>query len=191
MEVGLWDWLLWMQIWCTMHLFWMVGLRCTCYKKGWRQRLAQMGDITHPSAGEERAGRVTWAIQKVISVQLQTDIPRYRTGRNHHSTQTGVWKRQGADAQRANRQTKRERQGKSKVRTVRQSTRTKCRHNQVKRPSKQERKQESKERKIRLVFHIHELTKEGKKSGLKLKKRSISWTTDLGGRNVKITRKSL
>lgn len=59
-----------------------------------------------------------------------------------------------ADAQRANRQTKRERQGKSKVRTVHQSTRTKCRHNQVKRPSKQERKQESKERKIRLVFHI-------------------------------------
>lgn len=70
--------------------------------------------------------------------------------------------------------------GKSKVRTVHQSTRTKCRHNQVKRPSKQERKQESKERKIRLVYHIRELTKEGKKSGLKLKKRSISWTTGLG-----------
>jgi len=70
------------------------------------------------------------------------------------------------------------------VRTVHQSTRTKCRHNQVKRSSKQERKQESKERKIRLVFHIHELTKEGekKKSGLKLKKRSISWTTDLEGK---------
>lgn len=63
---------------------------------------------------------------------------------------------------RTNRQTKRERQGKSKVRTVHQSTRTKCRHIQVKRPSKQERKQESKDRKIRLVCHICELPKEEK-----------------------------
>ena len=35
-----------------------------------------MGDVTHPSGREERAGGVTRTIQKVVSVQLQTHPPR-------------------------------------------------------------------------------------------------------------------
>ena len=35
-----------------------------------------MGDFTHPSGREERAGGVTRTIQKVVSVQLQTHPPR-------------------------------------------------------------------------------------------------------------------
>lgn len=35
-----------------------------------------MGDFTHPSGREERAGGVTRTIQKVVSVQLQTYPPR-------------------------------------------------------------------------------------------------------------------
>ncbi len=34
-----------------------------------------MGDFTHPSGREERAGGVTRTIQKVVSVQLQTHPP--------------------------------------------------------------------------------------------------------------------
>lgn len=35
-----------------------------------------MGDFTHPSGREERAGGITRTIQKVVSVQLQTHPPR-------------------------------------------------------------------------------------------------------------------
>lgn len=35
-----------------------------------------LGDFTHPSGREERAGGVTRTIQKVVSVQLQTHPPR-------------------------------------------------------------------------------------------------------------------
>lgn len=75
------------------------------------------------------------------------------------------------------------------MRTVHQSTRTKCMHNQVKRPSKQERKRESKERKIRLVYHIRELNKEGKKIRTEIKEKINKLDSRFRGRNVKITRK--
>lgn len=35
-----------------------------------------MGDFTHPSGREERAGGITRTIQKVVSVQLWTHPPR-------------------------------------------------------------------------------------------------------------------
>lgn len=63
-----------------------------------------MGDFTHPSGGEERAGGVTRTIQKVVSVQLQTHPPRVRqtetkgtkpVGNSHQDGQTHNHNREG------------------------------------------------------------------------------------------------
>lgn len=117
------------------------GWRASASKKGWRQevggnyspqcwrRMSWTGHLSHPKG------------HQCPTTDRHTQD---RTGRKHHSTQTGVWKGQGADAKEVKSQTK---QGKSNVRSVHQSTRTKCRHTQVKRASKQRRKQESKDRK--------------------------------------------
>lgn len=67
-----------------------------------------MGDFTHPSGGEERAGGVTRTIQKVVSVQLQTRPPRVRqtetkgtkpVGNSHPDRQTQPQQRRARKGQ--------------------------------------------------------------------------------------------
>lgn len=73
-----------------------------------------MGDFTHPSGREERAGGVTRTIQKVVSVQLQTHPPRIGQTETK-GTQTSRQKPQGQRNIQTIKQRRRARKGQNTV----------------------------------------------------------------------------
>ncbi len=142
---------------------WQVWGTCATKKDGDR-RSAQMGDFTHPSAGEERAGRVAWAIQKVISVQLQTEIPRI--GQAEITTAHRQACESDRDQMHKGQIGRQRGKGKGRAKWGQCTNQPEQNAGITKLKSQANRKENrSQKRKIRLVCHICELTKEEKNQG--------------------------
>lgn len=139
----------------------MAGLKSMCYKKGWRQ---EVGGNYSPQCWRRTSWTGHLSHPKGHQCPTTDRHTQDRTGRNHHSTQTDVWKGQAADAKEVKSQTK---QGKSNVRCTNQPEQNVGIH-KLKGQAKSEENKSQKTGNIRLVCQICELTKE-EKSGLKLK----------------------